>query len=604
MLTWLTSHLDLVLKYGAYLIALIILIRFFKKGSFTVKENEIGILKKHFTLNPFRASLPMGNQVAPNGEPGYQANVLSPGWRWRLPFMYSMQKAPVVVIKHGEIGLIHALEGKHKEEGRNFPNVVECNKYQDARAFLNNGGCKGAQLDVLTEGKWFINPKLFTVTIHKSTVVNDGFIGIVNTKDGKKLEGAIAGSVISGHNKFTNANAFIKNGGQMGLQEEFLDEGVYEINPLFATVKIVPVVQIDAGTVGVKFAKFGKEPENEGADDLVEEGYKGVQRKIYREGKHKINTEIFEIIPVPIHQITLEWNDEDKKDKGRYDAGLKSIEFKSVDKYSFKIPLIQTIRIKPESAPLLIKRMGISPDEARETENVALSDAGLPTAKKRYGAIKLFVYRFLEPEVTATFNDILPRFEALDFFEQHKTIQTNASDLIEDKLSFFGVDAISTIMSSIEYPQELMTRVRAKHQLLNIKDESEKDVKEKEHELYLAKRNAEIKAIKDESERKAKELEIAGYGGIENYLKYKEMEFNKDKDNPTVYAPGLGGGYNSGSDILGLNNKVIESLNIGTSTTTHQNLIVDENRMKKKVLGNKRKKRNSDDYDEIVSDDE
>jgi len=602
LLTWLfptdfTAFMTYV-TYGVYIFILVCI-----KDYFIISENEIGVVRKNFTLNPFKSKLSNGKQVAVNGEPGYQAEILSPGWQFKMPGMYRIFKFPIITIKAGKIGIVHALEGKNKEDGRNFPPSVECNKFEDAKAFLNNGGYKGTQLDVLTEGKWYINPKLFTVSFEKSTEISKGFVGIVETKEGKNLEGAIAGSIIPNHNKFKNANAFVKNGGYMGLQEEILDEGIYEINTLFASIKIVPVCEIDAGTVGVVFSKHGLDPQNEGADDLVDEGYKGIQKKVLREGKYKKNTDIYEIIIVPVHQITLEWNDDEKKDKGRYDAGLESIKFKSDDNYHFKLPLTQTIRIKPESAPILIKKMGISSNEIKENINTpTLFDEISPVSKERYGAVKAFVYRFLEPEVKAVFSDILPKYKALDFFKQQMTIQTSAADSIKDKLSYFGVDAVSTIMDFTDYPEELKDRINANHELLTLIDKEETDKKQMERDIFLAQKEAEKKAIKDESDNRAREGEIAAFGGWENYEKYKKMEFDKDKAYPTVYAPGMGG-YNSNNDVLGLNNRIIESLNIGTSTTTHQNLLLPPEHSKGKVVENKERDEKNKSDDIIDADD-
>lgn len=82
---------------------------------------------------------------------------------------------------------------------------------------------------------------------HFKDLVDDNKIGIVTTFDGAPLPaGEIAGSIILGHDNFQNGQKFIDGGGYKGLQEEFISEGAYSLNPWFVKVKQVPLLRIPA----------------------------------------------------------------------------------------------------------------------------------------------------------------------------------------------------------------------------------------------------------------------------------------------------------------------------------------------------------------------
>src|SRR5262249_11293363 len=76
-------------------------------GTWTIAAYQSGLVVKRF--GPLLAS---GRIVALNGEAGYQARLLPPGWhfgywRWR----YRVIRVPTVVVRPGEIALIVAADG-------------------------------------------------------------------------------------------------------------------------------------------------------------------------------------------------------------------------------------------------------------------------------------------------------------------------------------------------------------------------------------------------------------------------------------------------------------------------------------------------------------
>ena len=59
------------------------------------------------------------------------------------------------------------------------------------------------------------------------------------------------------HNKFQDADKFLKAGGLRGRQLQVLVEGTYYVNRLFATIEMVPKTVIEVGNVGVVVSYTG-----------------------------------------------------------------------------------------------------------------------------------------------------------------------------------------------------------------------------------------------------------------------------------------------------------------------------------------------------------
>src|SRR5437879_3707144 len=100
-------------------------------GSFRVKENEIGIVKRGVSFKLF--GRPAYPEVSLKGEVGYLPEVFLPGYHWKFPFLYKIESGKRTVIRDGEIGLVRAEFGREGEVGVRLPPWVDCNKFQDAR---------------------------------------------------------------------------------------------------------------------------------------------------------------------------------------------------------------------------------------------------------------------------------------------------------------------------------------------------------------------------------------------------------------------------------------------------------------------------------------
>lgn len=103
--------------------------------------------------------------------------------------------------------------------------------FQDADAYFKLGGKRGMQLQVLTDGLYYINRLFADVTIYPKTVVNMGEVAVVLNYAGTP------GSDVTG-DEFSHGSLVAR--GSQGIQEEPLLPGKYPINPEAQTIIKVP----------------------------------------------------------------------------------------------------------------------------------------------------------------------------------------------------------------------------------------------------------------------------------------------------------------------------------------------------------------------------
>jgi len=412
-------------------------------GLVVIGEREVGIVIKKFAAK----SLPAGRLVALNGEAGYQADTLAPGWHfWYWFWQYSILKVPMLVIPQGEIALILANDGAAIPAERILGRVVECNNFQNARQFLLNGGEKGRQLGILTAGMYRINTALFTV-ITAATAEKHGMaarqllvysvqpdkVGIVTTLDGQPIEpGEIAGPMVAGHDNFQNAQKFLDGGGRRGLQEQVLLSGSWNLNPWFVQVEQVPMTEIPIGYVGVVISYVGQAHEDvSGVEfkhgDLVNQGHKGVWVTPLYPGKHPINTRVMKAELVPTTNIVLNWAN--RTEAHKYDEKLSSITVRSKDGFSFNLDVAQIIHVAALDSPKVISRVG---------------------------SMQNLVDHVLEPIVGNYFRNSAQAYTVLDFLTARSSRQVEAAEHIRKALNAYDVQAIDTLIGDITPPAQLM----------------------------------------------------------------------------------------------------------------------------------------------------
>ena len=151
-----------------------------------------------------------------------------------------------VVIKDSDdqIGVVTVHDGPSLPSGEIIAPVVGGdsanattyhNNFQMPDRFLNAGGLRGRQLQVLVEGTYYLNRLFATVEMIPKTIVDVGFVGVVVSYTGK------VGEDLSGSDY---RHGTLVNSGDRGVWSEPLLPGKYAFNTYAGKVIIVPTTNI------------------------------------------------------------------------------------------------------------------------------------------------------------------------------------------------------------------------------------------------------------------------------------------------------------------------------------------------------------------------
>ena len=404
-------------------------------GIVIVPDDSIGIVNKKWVIFGSNRSLPDGAIVALKGEAGIQADTLAPGLHfWLWPWQYAVTLQKFITIPTGGVGVVSARDGARLPAGRVLAKRVECAGFQDARAFLTQGGQRGPQMSIIPPGTYRIHTALFTVDLQKALEIADNMVGIVTTKDGVPLApGEIAGREVRGHAQFQDPQEFIDAGGCKGLQEQVILAGRYYLNPQFATVETVEMTRVPIGYAGVVIAYIG----DEGTDvtgegfkhgNLVRKGQKGVWVEPLDPGKYPLNTITHKVELVPTTNVVLNWAT-GKTESHRLDEKLSTIKVRSADGFTFNLDVSQIIHVPRTSAPKVIAR---------------------------FGNMDNLVTQVLEPTIGNYFRNSAQESDVISFLKERSQRQESAKGYIHEALDEYDVQAVDTLIGDIVPPEQLM----------------------------------------------------------------------------------------------------------------------------------------------------
>jgi uncharacterized membrane protein YqiK len=445
-----------------------------------IPNQMVGVVEKLWSR---KGSVSEGQIVALNGEAGYQADLLRGGlhfglWRWQ----YRVHKFPLVTIPQGQIGYVYARDGDALPPSQTLARVVECNNFQDARAFLGESahddrpvGQRGRQRGVLREGVYAINPALFVVMTedaihqlrqpttrreresltawHEKLQQTGGFrpiivgasatsagaeqaaaadcIGIVTVHDGPSLPvGEIIAPPVATdanddnyHNNYQDPEAFLRAGGRRGRQYVPLTDGTYFVNRWFATVELVPKTVVPIGHVGVVVSYYGRAGRDVSGDafrhgERVTEGERGVWERPLGPGKYPFNTYAGQVILVPTTNFVLHWIT-GKTESHRFDESLRSIDLVTRDAYEPMLPLSVVVHIDYQRAPSVIQR---------------------------FGDVKKLITQTLDPMLSAYFRDIAHKKTMLELLHERDAIQAEARIELRNKFREFDIECVDVLI--------------------------------------------------------------------------------------------------------------------------------------------------------------
>jgi len=448
-------------------------------GIVIIPEDKIGLVTKKFVLFGANKQLDDDRIIATKGEAGFQAKTLAPGihyWYW--PWQYEIDQQSFTIIPEGHIGLINSKDGAIIKTGRILSRKVECNNFQDAEAFLNNGGQKGRQSAFIPNGVYKINTLLFEVSTVPQVQIQDNMVGIITTLDGEPLEpGTIAGKLVDNakHNNFQNFDEFLNEGGNRGLQQQIIQAGSYNLNPWAIQVEELPMTEVPIGNVGVVMSYYG----DEGVDvtgtnfkhgNLVSKEQKGVWADPLNPGKYAINKYTTKVEVVPTTNLVLNWANA-RNESHNLDKNLNTITVRSKDGFTFNLDVSQIIHIPMNEAPKVIAR---------------------------FGNMNNLVSQVLEPTIGNYFRNSAQGSDAISFLTSRQERQTEAKAHISKVLEEYNVYAVDTLIGDITPPAALMetltSRKIAQEQIITFENQKKAQVQRQslEKETAIAEMQREV----------------------------------------------------------------------------------------------------------------
>ena len=498
-----------------------ILVLIMLSGIRFIPNNRIGIIEKRFSG---KGSVKSGF-IATNGEAGYQPRILRGGLHYLMPIQYVVHMMPLVTISQGKIGYIFARDGKQLDPAQVLASNASVTDFQDVEAFLKNGGQRGPQRRILREGTYAFNlvqfiviteERIYTLALSKEegdtirgmaeviaqrggfrpVVIKDtdDTIGVVTVHDGPSLgQGEIIAPVVGDepaqadtyHNKFQDADNFLRAGGLRGRQLQVLVEGTYYVNRLFATVETIQKTIIEVGNVGVVVSYTGElGADLSGKDyrhgELVSKGNRGVWSEPLLPGKYAFNTYAGKVVSVPTTNIILKWI---RTEVGahRYDENLTEVSLITKDAFEPSLPLSVVVHIDYQKAPLVIQR---------------------------FGDIKKLVEQTLDPMVSAYFKNVGQTRTLIQLLQDRSAIQQQASKEMKEKFEHYNLELEEVLIGTPSSPEndtqietilnQLRSRQVAEEQVETYSQQEKAAVKERE--LKEAQSRAQMQTRLTEAE--------------------------------------------------------------------------------------------------------
>lgn len=235
------------------------------------------------------------------------------------------------------------------------------------------------------------------------------------------------------HNNYQDFQAFVDNGGRIGLQHDPLLYGMYNLNPFLVNVEVAPMLVVEQGQVAVIKSYVGLPSQDTSGEgfkfgSIVRPGHRGIWREVLRTGKYPLNSHCYNAEIVSTAILNLNWADATSQ-AHTLDQNLQQVVAKSREGFVFKIDLQVQIHIPDTQASKVISMVG---------------------------SVKNLVNEVLQAAVGNHFRDKLQSMPAIAFIEQRSAIQTAAADYIEEKLKDYNVETRGVYIQDVVLPAELV----------------------------------------------------------------------------------------------------------------------------------------------------
>lgn len=292
-----------------------------------------------------------------------------------------------------------------------------------------------------------------------------------NATDGQTIE-VLLGNKNNLHNNYQDFQAFLDNGGRIGLQHDPLLYGAYALNPFLVSVELVWMLVVQQGQVAVIKAYVGLPTEDISGSDfkfgsLVRPGHRGIWQEALRTGKYPLNPRCYQAEIVPTSILTLNWANEVSQ-AHNLDAQLSQIIAKSNEGFIFHIDLQVQIHVPDTNAPRVISMVGTMLNLVNEV---------------------------LQAAVGNHFRDKLQSMPAIRFIETRQQVQEEAFAHIKEQLDQYKVETRGVYIQDVILPEDL------------VKVLTEREIANQEIETYKKQRSAQEERISMENAKGTAEMQ-------------------------------------------------------------------------------------------------
>jgi uncharacterized membrane protein YqiK len=303
-----------------------------------------------------------------------------------------------------------------------------------------------------------------------------GFSDIDKMEKDKATDGDIIEVLLGNknnlHNNYQDYQAFLDNGGRIGLQHDPLLYGAYALNPFLVAVERVWMLVVQQGQVAVIKAYVGLPTQDMSGSDfkfgsLVRPGHRGIWEEALRTGKYPLNPRCYQAEIVPTSILTLNWADAVSQ-AHNLDAQLSQIVAKSNEGFVFHIDLQVQIHVPDTNAPRVISMVGTMMNLVNEV---------------------------LQAAVGNHFRDKLQSMPAIRFIETRQQVQEEAYKHIKDQLDQYCVETRGVYIQDVILPDDL------------VKVLTEREIANQEIETYKKQRSAQEERIAMENSKGTAEMQ-------------------------------------------------------------------------------------------------
>lgn len=377
----------------------------------------------------------------------------------------------------------------------------------DGRIIATKGEA-GYQAQALAPGLyWGMWIWQYTVDMTGFTIIPEGKIGLVLSKDGKEIPtGRILARKVDSDN-FQDATSFLNNGGQKGRQTAFITTGSYRINTFLFEIVIADQIKIYENMIGIVTALDGEPiPQGQIAGKFIDDhnnfqdfdkfldkgGNRGLQPQVMLAGSYYINSWAVLIeqnpmtdVPIGYVGVVISYIGEDGQDvtgdtfkhgnivsKGQRGVWMEPLGpgKYALNKYTTKLEAVPTTNLvlnwanaRSEShdldknlSTITVRSKDGFPFNLDVAQIIHVPAAEAPKVIARFGSMNNLVSQVLEPTIGNYFRNSAQDSDVISFLTTRKERQESAKNHIKLVLDEYNVNAVDTLIGDIVPPDSLM----------------------------------------------------------------------------------------------------------------------------------------------------